>query len=99
MNIRAVICDVYNTLLEVGPPPADAAARWEKLWREMFRSPPRLSLDQFAEKTSALIQREHTAVKATGVAWPEIFWPAVATEAIPTPEPAKAWTATAAMSG
>jgi len=83
MNVRAVICDVYNTLLEVGPPPADASARWEALWRETFRSPARFSLAQFAEKTLAIIGREHAARKAAGVAWPEIFWPVVATEALP----------------
>ena len=87
MSIRAVIFDVYNTLLEVGPPPADAAVRWEKLWRETFQAPQRWSLDQFAEKAAALIKHEHSAAKATGVAWPEIFWPAISAEAIPEMEP------------
>jgi FMN phosphatase YigB (HAD superfamily) len=87
MSIRAVICDVYNTLLEVGPPPADAAARWEKLWRTTFKSPLPLSLEQFAGKNAAIIERNHVAAKATGVAWPEVFWPAVAIEAIPDLEP------------
>jgi FMN phosphatase YigB (HAD superfamily) len=82
MNVRAVICDVYNTLLEIGPPPSDAAARWEKLWRDIFGSAARLSLDQFAAKTSAIIEREHIAAKAAGIEWPEIFWPAVGAEAL-----------------
>ena len=33
MSIRAVIFDIYDTLLEVGPPPPDAARRWENLWQ------------------------------------------------------------------
>lgn len=87
MSIRAVICDVYNTLLEVGPPPADAAVRWEKLRRTTFKSPLPLSLEQFSGKNAAIIERDHVAAKATGVAWPEVFWPAVAIEAIPDLEP------------
>ena len=83
MSIRAVIFDVYNTLLEVGPPPPDAAGRWEKLWREIFGAAARLSLDQFAAKAAVIIEREHIAAKAAGVEWPEIFWPAVAAEALP----------------
>ena len=31
MTIRAVIFDVYGTLLEVGPAPPDADARWQRL--------------------------------------------------------------------
>lgn len=33
--VRAVIFDVYHTLLRVEPGPADAAERWENLCREM----------------------------------------------------------------
>ena len=46
MNIRAVIFDVYGTLLEVGPAAADADTRWQHLCREMLHmraapQPPR----------------------------------------------------------
>ena len=83
MNIRAVICDVYHTLLEVGPPPTDAPSQWEGIWGETFRASPRLSLEGFAAKASDIIEREHAAAKAVGVAYPEILWPAVANEALP----------------
>lgn len=83
MKIRAVICDVYHTLLEVGPPPADAEARWARLWSATFCSPPRLSLDAFAAEAAKLVEREHAAARLAGVAWPEIFWPAVVAETLP----------------
>ncbi len=83
VSIRAVICDVYHTLLEVGPPPTDAGERWDALCREVFGSPRRLSLDEFAAKTSTLTAHEHAAAKALGVIHPEIVWPSVAGEALP----------------
>jgi FMN phosphatase YigB (HAD superfamily) len=32
LKIRAVIFDIYGTLLQVGAPPADADVRWQKLF-------------------------------------------------------------------
>lgn len=83
MKIRAVICDVYQTLLEVGPPPADAGARWAALWRQTFGAPPALSLQEFSTACTRVIAREHAATRARGIAHPEVWWPAVAAEVIP----------------
>lgn len=83
MNLRAVIFDVYGTLLEVGPSPADAAARWEKLWRDALQSPPRLSLEQFSAACDAVIVREHLTAQARGIEHPEVYWPDVVREALP----------------
>lgn len=83
MNCRAVLCDIYNTLLEVGPPPAEAEQRWEQLCRALPSGVSRLSLDEFAAATERIIAREHAAAKASGIAHPEIFWPAVARVAWP----------------
>jgi FMN phosphatase YigB (HAD superfamily) len=83
MNLRAVIFDVYGTLLEVGPSPADAALRWERLWRDRWAAPPRLTLAQFSAAGEAIIAREHALARARGIPHPEICWPAVATEVLP----------------
>jgi FMN phosphatase YigB (HAD superfamily) len=83
MNVRAVIFDVYHTLLEISPPPADAARRWEFLCQDKLAKPPRLSLEEFAAACATLIEREHAAALAVGVAHPEIYWPAIAAKALP----------------
>jgi FMN phosphatase YigB (HAD superfamily) len=83
MKPRALITDIYNTLLEIGPPPADAAERWESLWRAMLAGPARLTLEEFAAACEKIIAREHNFAFRVGVQNPEIYWPAVAKEALP----------------
>src|SRR5205814_4184118 len=83
MKLRALISDIYNTLLEVGPPPADAAERWEFLWEDMLADPARLTLEEFAAACENIIAREHDSAIQVGVQNPEIYWPAVAKEALP----------------
>ncbi|MBI2498221.1 MAG: hypothetical protein HYV75_10040, partial [Opitutae bacterium] len=63
MKIRAIIFDVYQTLLEVGPPPADAGRRWDDLWRRMLGGEPRLGLAGFGTACEAIIAREHGAAR------------------------------------
>jgi FMN phosphatase YigB (HAD superfamily) len=82
MNIRAVIFDVYNTLLRVGPP-INAAGKWQIVWREFFGNTPRLSLSEFNEKTDSLIRDEHAMAKARGIPYPEVYWPELAARALP----------------
>ncbi|MGA1128596.1 MAG: hypothetical protein ACO3XN_00840 [Chthoniobacterales bacterium] len=36
MKPRAVICDVYRTILEILPAPAEAETRWQELCRATF---------------------------------------------------------------
>ena|SRR5437867_3289791 len=83
MKLRAVIFDIYHTLFEIGPPPADAAQCWESLWEDALADPPRLTLEEFAAECEKIIQREHAAAAQAGVQNPEIYWPAVAREALP----------------
>jgi FMN phosphatase YigB (HAD superfamily) len=83
MKFRAVIFDVYNTVLEVGPPPADSARCWEVLWEDKLADRVRLTLEEFAARCQAIVAREHAAARATGVLNPEVFWPAVVREALP----------------
>ena len=83
MRIRAVIFDIYGTLLELGPPPADAEARWVALWLETFGGPPRFDLGAFGAACDVIIAREHAAARAAGIAWPEIYWPDVVAKALP----------------
>ncbi|MBM3891800.1 MAG: hypothetical protein FJ388_22010, partial [Verrucomicrobia bacterium] len=83
MRIRAVLFDIYGTLLELGPPPADAEARWNLLWRERAGVRDRLSLSEFAAACDQIIAREHAAARAVGINFPEVYWPAIAIEVLP----------------
>jgi len=83
MNIRAVIFDIYGTLLEVGPPPPDADARWQHLCRDLLRAAPRLSRLQFSVAARQVIARLHEAAHARGIPWPEVHWPSVVSEIMP----------------
>ncbi len=83
MTIRAVIFDIYDTLLEVQPPPADAAAQWNRLWQEMLGAPTRITLRAFSAQCDHFIAREHAAARAAGVPHPEVFWPDIVGGAVP----------------
>ena len=83
MNIRAVIFDVYGTLLDVGPPPSDADARWQRLCRDLLGAEPRLSRAQFSVASSQAIARHHQAAQARGIPWPEVHWPSIVAEVMP----------------
>src|SRR5881397_1025540 len=83
MKPRALISDIYNTLLEIGPPPADAAERWKSLWENILADPARLTLEEFAAACEKIIAREHDSAIRVGVQNPEIYWPAVSREALP----------------
>jgi len=83
MKIRAVIVDIYNTLLEVGPPPANADALWQGLFEEMLGTAPPVSQTEFAVRTTQIIARHQAAAESRGIPWPEIQWPSVVLEAVP----------------
>jgi putative hydrolase of the HAD superfamily len=83
MRIRAAILDVYCTLLEVGPPPADAERRWEILFHDFLNMRPKFSRVEFAVRCDRVIARQHAEARARGIQWPEIQWPSVVLEVIP----------------
>ena len=83
MNIRAVLFDIYGTLLEVGPPPPDADARWQRLFRDLLHGEPPLGRLDFAVACSPVIARHHAAARARGIPWPEVHWPSIVTEILP----------------
>jgi FMN phosphatase YigB (HAD superfamily) len=83
MNIRAVIFDIYGTLLEVGPPPPDAGVRWQRLFCDLLHTEPRLSRFEFAVASSKVIARHHKEARARGIRWPEVHWPSVVAAVLP----------------
>ena len=80
---RAVIVDVYATLLKVGPPPADAEALWNRLCEDMLGGRPALGHTEFFVRTSQVIAMRHAAARARGIPWPEIQWPSIVSDVLP----------------
>jgi FMN phosphatase YigB (HAD superfamily) len=83
MTIRAILFDIYETLLQVSPPPEDASARWSRLWQDRLHTQPRLGLQEFGAQCDRVIAREHKAANALGIQYPEVYWPSVVAEVIP----------------
>ncbi len=84
MKVRAVIFDVYATLLHVGAPPADADARWTKLFEDMLGGPPSLGRMEFSVRTNQIIAQQHAMARSRGIQWPELLWPSIVMEVLPS---------------
>jgi FMN phosphatase YigB (HAD superfamily) len=83
MKLRAAIFDIYQTVLEVGPPPADREDRWQRLARTVPGVAPSMTIAAFTAACDRVIAREHSDARAQGIIYPEIFWPDVVTEVLP----------------
>ncbi len=77
-ELRAVIVDLYHTLLEVGPPPRGAAQRWVQLWRRLGAAKAPLSLAEFDQACHRESAEFHLAAWSRGIAFPEVRWPEIA---------------------
>ena len=73
-KVRAVIFDVYQTLLAVAPGPENAADGWVESWREYFGIAPSLSLAEFDQACRGVVARDHARQKKEGIPWPEVDW-------------------------
>lgn len=83
MTLRAVIFDVYATILEVTPPPSHAEDLWRELFAETLSAKPPLTRTQFSVATEQVIARLHAEARTQGIPWPEILWPRVVVEVLP----------------
>lgn len=83
MKPHAVIFDIYRTILDVGPAPADAEAQWAAWWCERLGGAARLTLGELRAATEAAVAREHAAARAMGIAFPEVDWAAILRVALP----------------
>jgi FMN phosphatase YigB (HAD superfamily) len=83
MKIRAILFDIYATLVQVGPPPANADTRWKELFREVFQTAPPLARLDFSVACNRAIMLRHNAARARGIAFPEVLWPAIVGEVLP----------------
>jgi FMN phosphatase YigB (HAD superfamily) len=83
MKLRALIFDIYKTLLAVDPPAADVELRWEALCAETLGQSAPLSFADFMAACERTVAREHTAARAIDIQNPEIIWPDIVREVLP----------------
>jgi len=81
--IKAVIFDVYGTLLEVGPPVPDADAWWSRIFREILGIEPPIDRHEFFAACKRITEEMEQAVRRKGILHPEVNWPVVVQKAIP----------------
>lgn len=82
-QIKAVICDVYHTLLEVQDGPEGMEEEWKEGWQKMTGTPPPPSPAHYDAACEAVVALDHAAGKAQGEQWPEVDWRSVVRRAAP----------------
>ncbi|MCO5050934.1 MAG: HAD family hydrolase [Verrucomicrobiae bacterium] len=83
MKVRAVIFDIYATLLQVGLPPKHADEEWQQLFKDLLHREPPLGRLEFSIACNRAIMLRHNSAKARGIACPEVVWAAVIRELLP----------------
>jgi len=83
MIFRAVIFDVYGTLLELGSAPNSADEGWKRLLVETLPQTPPISRSEFSGACATIIAREQDLARSRGILYPEIVWPSVVGEVLP----------------
>lgn len=81
--MKALILDIYGTVLEVGPPRPGADAVWEDLLRKelnLAQPPSRL---EFSVATGHVIAAMHQIARLRGIPFPEVQWPTVVARILP----------------
>jgi putative hydrolase of the HAD superfamily len=82
-HVKALILDIYGTVLEVGPPRPDADAAWEESLRKdlnLALPPSRL---EFSVATGRIIAAMHQIARMRGIPHPEVQWPSVVSRILP----------------
>lgn len=83
MKYRAVIFDVYRTLLRVGENRADAGERWPAFYESFFAGPPAMDFESLAGECEQRIREQHRQAVQCGVLHPEVCWRRVVEGALP----------------
>lgn len=82
-TLKAVIVDVYQTLLDVAHHEGDREEAWKQLYREFFDAPPEMTLEHLAERCRHIVSEDHSQAHHFGVAHPEVVWIDVMRRALP----------------
>ncbi|HEY6675490.1 MAG TPA: HAD family hydrolase [Terrimicrobium sp.] len=81
--VRAIIFDVYKTILDVGEAPLDAEKRWRNLLVQTLGSTLDVGLDELANRCAGIVREDHSEARGRGIDHPEVNWPTVMKRALP----------------
>ena len=82
-GVKAIICDVYRTLLDIREEPVDIERRWGVLFQSVFGKIPSLSLEQLTFRCREIVFEDHHEAHGRGILYPEVNWPSVMNRALP----------------
>jgi FMN phosphatase YigB (HAD superfamily) len=82
-SFRALIFDVYQTLLNVNRRGGDGEQEWRKLHEEFFGVPPEMTLDHLTERCGHLVSDDHAHAHGFGIPHPEVVWEEIMRGALP----------------
>jgi len=80
--VRAVIFDVYGTLLQMQPPAGDVEGAWQELFLESYQEKSPLDLEALALRCTEIVAEDHAAARKLGIRYPEVCWPSVMARAL-----------------
>lgn len=82
---RAVVFDVYGTLLRVVPlrDRPESEARWRALCRRRLGREAGLDWSGLLAAVERRVRADHAAARACGIPWPEVDWAGILTGALP----------------
>ena len=87
MKPRAIICDVYRTILHVLPRATDtddAEDGWSRLCLEALGQPPAFGFVEFLGACREEIKRVHGRAHQRGITFPEVQWPRIVGQVLPS---------------
>lgn len=82
-GVKAIICDVYRTVLDVREPPANPEQLWGVLFQRVFGKGPALTLEQLEFRCRHFVSEAHQEARERGIGYPEVNWPSIMSRALP----------------
>jgi FMN phosphatase YigB (HAD superfamily) len=82
-TLKAIVFDVYQTLLDVSHHEQDSEPLWQNLHAEFFGGPPEITLDHLVERCRHLVSEDHAHAHDFGIWHPEVVWSDIMKRALP----------------
>lgn len=83
MPVRAVILDVYRTLLWISELRVPAPEAWRRLWEKQTGGPPPMPCHDYIRAWDDAVLAEHQRARSAGVDFPEVDGPSLVRSFLP----------------